>query len=673
MKRINTFKQLLFVTLLCAAGAVNGQIHPLAFGKMGTAYTNANYYANYVGLRLEVVSPLGTPPGIGGDKLYTVTNDGGGGTGVWGSAVTTSITAKDIVMPAVGGDTQALSSMTASSMTGKIAFVYRGSNEFVCKALNCQNGGAIAIVIVNNVPGGPISMGAGTTCAASSILIPVFMISKADGDAIDAVYRGGTPVKLTITNWGIGMTNDLGFVPGGTALWHAYAVPSDQLTGTGLSAYKQVDGAFIANYGSAAQTNVKVSGTLSFTPTGSTTAAQLHTDTVKLPNFPTIDSVWAMFDTLTTNNEYDVTTSAGTGRFDLTYNVSATVADDYSADNTLTTSFYSTDSVYSKGRYDFTKNQPLRTSYRGGATTAQIWGDMLYVAKGGAKVSKVQYSLDATATGPFSEPGNNVYLFKWVDGDRGLTKDSIIQNGELELVGVGSKTFDGVNDTSGALLEVKNMGIDTTGAASHFVVLQSNTWYYLAIGVPPAYYLGCDGIMNPFPRIYGRYHAVNNIYDYSNMQFTESTGSVEDIYTNFAANNLFMPSDVSHLSIDSFNYFAAKGLLPAIAMVINKDTTYVPPIDHTLVNNATRSAIGLTVYPNPASEHLNVSLDLDKFATSVKYTLIDGLGRIVSETVHTNLQSEKYTINTSVLASGNYFLVVNANDKVSFKKFVVVR
>ncbi len=666
MKRINTIKLLLFVTLLFAAGAVNAQRHPLAFGTLGGAYSASNWYKNYVGLRLEVT----TPPAVAGDKEYTTANDGSGTTGLWGGIVTSPIPPTLIQMPPAG-DSLAGTAFGAGYMTGKIGFVYRGGGiEFGAKALACQNAGAIAVVIVNNVSGGPVGMGAGAVGA--SVTIPVFMISKTDGDAIDAQYCGLNPVKITITNWGLGNVNDLGFVPGGLGFWHAYAVPSDQLTGTGISAYKQVDGAFIANYGSAAQANVKVSGSLSFTPTGSTTASPIHTDTVKLPTFSTIDSVWAMFDTLTTGNEYDVT-AAGTGRFDLTYNISATATDDYPGDNTTTTSFYSTDSVYSKGRYDFTKNQPLRNSYRGGATTAQIWGDMFYVAKGGAKISKVQYSLFATATGPFSEPGDNAYLFKWVDGDRGLTKDSIIQNGELELVGVGTKTFDGINDTSGALLEIKNMGIDTTGAASHFVVLQSNTWYYLAIGVPAAYYLGCDGILNPFPRIYGRVHAVNHIFDYSNMQFGEATGSVEDIYTNFAANNLFMPSNVSHLAVDSFNYYSAKGLLPAIAMVINKDTTYVPPIDHTLVNNTSRPAIGITIYPNPASEYLNVSLDLDKFATSVKYTLIDGMGRIVSETIHNNLQSEKYTINTYVLASGNYFLVVNANDKVTFKKFVVAR
>ncbi len=674
MKRTNTLKQLLFVTLLCLTGVASAQIHPLAFGTAG-GYTNSNYYADYVGLRFQVTAP----GSIAGDYVHAAAVVGTA-SGDWPSIVYTPIINQPVIMPPKS-DSAATSSFAPGSMTGKICLLWRGPLvspgpvSFSQKAQYAQDAGAIACVIINEYPGGaPFAPGYTT---GFTVHIPVIMIGNYDGIAIENVYDASAPgtVKMTITPWGQSLTNDLGIVPTGGAAWHDYAIPYDQLSGTGVSAYKGLDGAFVANYGTATQTNVKVSGTLSFTPSGTTTPIQLHTDTVKLPTFTVADSIWAMFDTLTSNNEYDVTlTTPAKGRFDLTYNISEANTDDYSGDNKWTTSFFATDSLYSKGSYNFVTNQPVRTSYRGGATTAQIWGNMYYVAKGGALVSRVQYSLDATATGPFSEPGNNVYLFKWVDGDRGLPKDSLVQNGELELVGAGTKSFDGINDTSQALLEVRNMGIDTgTPGTGHFVVLQSNTWYYLAVGIPPAYYLGCDGIQDPFPRIYGRHHAVNHIYEYSNLQFGEPTGSEADIYTNFAANNNPMPADVQHIAVDSFNFNNSRSLLPAIAMIINKDTSYVPPIIGGLVKNQSKPAIGISLSPNPSSEVLNVSLDLDKFAASVKYTLIDGMGRIVSETVHTNLQSEKYSINTSVLASGNYFLVVNANDKVTFKKFVVAR
>jgi hypothetical protein len=45
-------------------------------------------------------------------------------------------------------------------LAGKIAVLYRGDCEFGTKALNAEEAGAIACVIINNQPGDPIGMGA---------------------------------------------------------------------------------------------------------------------------------------------------------------------------------------------------------------------------------------------------------------------------------------------------------------------------------------------------------------------------------------------------------------------------------------------------------------------------------------------------------------------------------
>ncbi len=82
----------------------------------------------------------------------------------------------------------------AASMNGKIAVIWRGPLsgpcDFGCKALNAQNAGAIAVVLINEYPGqGPVGMGASTTC--TGITIPIFMIGNLDGIAISAQYRSG--------------------------------------------------------------------------------------------------------------------------------------------------------------------------------------------------------------------------------------------------------------------------------------------------------------------------------------------------------------------------------------------------------------------------------------------------------------------------------------------------
>jgi len=70
------------------------------------------------------------------------------------------------------------------ALSGKIAVIRRGECEFGFKGLAAQNEGAVAVIMVNNVAGPPIVMGAGAVGA--SVTIPMFMVSDVDGEAIIA-------------------------------------------------------------------------------------------------------------------------------------------------------------------------------------------------------------------------------------------------------------------------------------------------------------------------------------------------------------------------------------------------------------------------------------------------------------------------------------------------------
>ena len=107
-------------------------------------------------------------------------------------------------------------------------------------------------------------------------------------------------------------------------------------------------------------------------------------------------------------------------------------------------------------------------------------------------------------------------------------------------------------------------------------------------------------------------------------------------------------------------------MIPSIALI----TTTHPNL--TRVNNVAATN-NVSLYPNPASDFLNVSLTLDQMANSVTYKVIDGLGRAVGKQTHTNVQSEVYSINTAEMHAGTYFLLITADDKhVTAKKFAVI-
>jgi extracellular elastinolytic metalloproteinase len=73
-----------------------------------------------------------------------------------------------------------------SEVQGNIAIIDRGACSFVEKAVSAQLSGAIAAIVINNIPGsGPIGMG-GTDSQSYTVDIPVVMIGYADGKKLKA-------------------------------------------------------------------------------------------------------------------------------------------------------------------------------------------------------------------------------------------------------------------------------------------------------------------------------------------------------------------------------------------------------------------------------------------------------------------------------------------------------
>ncbi len=83
---------------------------------------------------------------------------------------------------------------SGSPLTGKIALLFRGTCNFSVKVKNAQLAGAIAAIVVNNIPGAPSVMG-GTD---NTVLIPAVMISLADGNRLAAQAANGVQVALPV-------------------------------------------------------------------------------------------------------------------------------------------------------------------------------------------------------------------------------------------------------------------------------------------------------------------------------------------------------------------------------------------------------------------------------------------------------------------------------------------
>ncbi|MEY4702636.1 MAG: hypothetical protein RIR96_533, partial [Bacteroidota bacterium] len=108
-----------------------------------------------------------------------------------------------------------------NSVLGKIALIDRGNCNFTVKVKNAQTAGAIAVIMVNNVQGAPITMG-GTD---NTITIPAIMISINDG--LTFKNQLGNNLNVTI---GVGPNLD-GDVDNGVVVHEFSHGTSNRLTG----------------------------------------------------------------------------------------------------------------------------------------------------------------------------------------------------------------------------------------------------------------------------------------------------------------------------------------------------------------------------------------------------------------------------------------------------------
>lgn len=92
--------------------------------------------------------------------------------------------------------TDACSPITnAAAVAGNIAIVDRGTCGFIVKVKNCQNAGAIAVLVADNAVGSPP---AGLGGADPTITIPSVRITLPDGNAIKAQLSAGVNVTLSV-------------------------------------------------------------------------------------------------------------------------------------------------------------------------------------------------------------------------------------------------------------------------------------------------------------------------------------------------------------------------------------------------------------------------------------------------------------------------------------------
>lgn len=146
--------------------------------------------------------------------------------------------------------------VNAAEIAGKIAVVYRGECQFGTKALNAQNAGAVAVVIINNA-GAPVGMAAGDD--GPEVTIPVVMISTDAGALLRPEIEAGN-VELLIGSvfglfpYNLSINKDLALIPQFSALPKPLA--------SNATEFNINMGSWVKNFGSESQSDVSLNGTI---------------------------------------------------------------------------------------------------------------------------------------------------------------------------------------------------------------------------------------------------------------------------------------------------------------------------------------------------------------------------------------------------------------------------
>lgn len=498
-----------------------------------------------------------------------------------------------------------------ADISGKIAVVYRGSCEFGAKALNANAAGALAVVIINNVPGSPVGMGAGAV--GDQVTVPVVMISAEAGALLKAAIENGEVEAFIGNKLGL-FDYDLGFFAEDIYLPNGNSIPS--LVATDGTEFSYTPAAWLHNYGSESTAAAKFTATIT-----------LDGNTVYTANVTNIS--------LNSGDEIYVSTPAFApatwtpGLYVIT--LEASYDEDLAVDEVEE---YDGDNVYVINLM-ISENQIF--------TRSSVDTDGTMIAGPGYRVND---GSAFSACVNFTHPNASRLALSGLHFGATASVDNTIEG---ELLGLTvwrmNSTFTDINDVNYAVdvTLVANADFDVPNGAENgdlffapvrtadeeFLILEDNQRYVFCVGTDnPEVFILFDGGGLDNRRQYEGLNG-NNQPDY--YIYTTGIGRFTDFYG-----------------------------LPAIGVEF---------FDVNLVSTPENNIVDVTPYPNPTTEFLNIPLN--NMSGAAQLNIFDANGRLIS-TENVSVDNNTLTVDVQNMATGVYtFTMAFENGKTSTFKVMI--
>ena len=228
---------------------------------------------------------------------------------------------------AVSGDSCACGPVI-SDVNGKIAVLYRGACQFGTKALNAQNQGAVAVIIINN-NGDAVGMQGGDD--GVNVTIPVVMIGEDDGAIISAAMETDSVVVF--------IGNKLGYFDYDLGFQNSHVLRAEQFSNPApisqdASQFAVELGAWVYNYGVNAQTDVILNANINLG------GASVYSNGSAPISIAANDSAYISLPTFSQ-------TTYSNGYYSLTYTLVSAATDEFPNDNLVSADFVIDEEMYS--------------------------------------------------------------------------------------------------------------------------------------------------------------------------------------------------------------------------------------------------------------------------------------------------------------------------------------
>lgn len=496
-------------------------------------------------------------------------------------------------------------------ISGKIAVVYRGTCEFGAKALNANTVGAIAVVIINNVPGSPVGMGAGAV--GDQVTIPVVMISAEAGALLKAAIENGEVEAFIGNKLGL-FDYDLGFFAEDIYLPNGNSIPS--LVATDGTEFSYTPAAWLHNYGSEGTAAAKFTATI--TLDGNT----VYTANVTNISLNSGDEIYvstpAFAPASWTPGLYVITLEASYDE-----DLAVDEVEEYDGDNVYTINLMISDNqIFTRSSINPDGSILPGPGYRvsdGSAFSACV----NFTHPNASRMALSGLHFGATASGENTIEGELLGLTVWRMNS--TFTDINDPNYSVDVTLVANADFDVPNGAANGDM----FFAPVRTADEEFLILEDNQRYVFCVGTDNSdVFILFDGGGLDNRRQYEGLNG-NNQPDY--YIYTTGIGRFTDFYG-----------------------------LPAIGVEF---------FDVNLVSTPENNIVDVTPYPNPTTEFLNIPLN--GMTGTAQLNIFDANGRLIS-TENVNVANNTLTVDVQNMATGIYtFTMAFENGKSSTFKVMI--